>query len=105
MDIHHGDLNRAEILYQVSEIGQVQALGEIIPVEPQGYVVKWQAGAGLFTNSDTYFAGLSYKPWTVSWLVRRRVASNLNFWQRLLQLKRLRLCRYWLNSLPPKTMR
>ncbi len=47
-------------LYQISESGQVTSLGEIIPVEPQGYVVKWQAGAGLFTNSDTYFAGL---PW------------------------------------------
>ena len=47
-------------LYQISESGHVQLLGEIIPVEPQGYVVKWQAGAGLFTNSDAYFAGL---PW------------------------------------------
>ena len=47
-------------VYQISESGQVKSLGEIIPVEPQGYVVKWQAGVGLFTNSDTYFAGL---PW------------------------------------------
>jgi hypothetical protein len=47
-------------LYQISESGQVQALGEIIPIEPQGYVVKWQMGVGLFTTSDTYFTGL---PW------------------------------------------
>lgn len=46
--------------YQVSASGQVQTLGEILPVERDGYVVRWQQGQGLLGEGDAFFAGL---PW------------------------------------------